>query len=99
MFEKIILVATSLFIGLLVLNLFFRIKLLKLYRKLIEGEVDFPPTMLFNRRKLKEEIVPRYPKYESEILEFSRKLNTSIRIAFFVFVISLIIGYTYLKNR
>ena len=99
MFENIILIATSLFIGLLVMNLFFRLKLLKLYRKLVEGEVDFPPSMLFNQRKLKEEIVPRYPGYENEILEFSKKLNISIRIAFFVFVISLIIGYTYLKNR
>ena len=99
MFENIILVATSVFIGLLVLNLFFRIKLLKLYRKLLEGRVDFPPSYLFNKKKLKEEVVPRYPAYEKEILEFSGKLNTSIRIAFVVFVISLIIGYTYIKNR
>ncbi len=65
----------------------------------MEGEVDFPPSMLFNPRKLKEEVVPKYPNFESEILEFSKKLNTSIRIAFVVFVISLVIGYTYLKNR
>lgn len=99
MFQIIIVVATSIFIVLLFLNLYFRVKLLKLYRKLVEGQVEFPTSMIFKTKLLEKEIVPKYPKYRNEIIQFSKHLNTSIRIAFIVFVISLFIGYQYVKNR
>jgi len=99
MFNLVLLVVTSLFIVLLFLNLYFRIKLLKTYRKLMEGEVEFPTSMIFKTRQLKEEIVPKYPEYEEEIISFSRHLNISIRIAFVVFVIALFIGYMFIKNQ
>ena len=95
----LLLIGTSLFIALLVVNLFFRIKLLKLYKKLVEGEVDFPPSYILDRKKLESEIVPKYPKYEKEILAFSRFLKTSFSVGMAVFVLSLLIGYQILKNR
>ena len=98
MFNIVLLVITSLFIVLLFLNLYFRIKLLKIYRKLVEGQVEFPTSMLFKPRQLEEEIVPKYPSYKDEILSFSKHLNTSLRIAFVVFVIALFIGWMFIKN-
>ena len=99
MFNVALIVITSIFIALLFLNLYFRIKLLKIYRKLVEGEVEFPTSMILKPRQLEEEIVPKYPEYRNEILSFSKHLNTSLRIAFVVFVIALSIGYMYIKNR
>lgn len=99
MFGILLLIATSLFIALLVVNLFFRIKLLKLYKKLISGEVDFPPSYILDRKRLKNEIVPKYPKYEKEILSFARYLRTSFSVGMIVFALSLVIGYQILKNR
>ena len=99
MFNIIIVVATSIFVVLLFMNLYFRIKLLKTYRRLVEGQVEFPPSMIFKTKQLEQEIVPKYPKYKDEILSFSRHLNFSVRIAFVVFLIALFIGYQYIKYR
>ena len=99
MFHTVIIVATSFFIVLLFLNLYFRIKLLGIYRKLREGHVEFPTSIILNTQKLKEEIVPKYPGYEREIISFSRHLKFSLRVAFVVFIIALFLGYMYVKFR
>ena len=99
MFEVLIVVATSIMIVFLILNLFFRIKLLKLYRKLQEGKVDFPPSYILDRQKLLDEVVPKYPDYEQEILGLNKHLRISLGVAFIVFITALFIGYQYFKNR
>jgi hypothetical protein len=99
MFGILIVVFISLFIVFLFLNLYFRIKLLKLYRKLMENEIDFPPSYILNRKKLVEEIIPKYPGSKDLILSFHQHLKKSLTIAFFVFILSLMIGYQYILNR
>jgi ABC-type spermidine/putrescine transport system permease subunit I len=99
MFNTLIIIFISLFAVFLVINLFFRIKLLKLYRKLVDRKVDFPPSYILNEEKLKNEIIPKYPDSEDLILAFHRLLKKSLGIAFLVFVLSLLIGYQYILNR
>ena len=99
MFKIIILVAASIFLVLLVVNLYFRIKILKIYQRLVQGEVDFPPSYVLNKQKLTEDIIPKYPDYKDDILGLHKHLRISLGIAFVVFTISLFIGYQYVMNR
>lgn len=65
----------------------------------MERGIEFPPSYLLNTQKLKNEIIPKYPGSEELILSFHSHLKRSIGIAFFVFVLSLLIGYQYIINR
>ncbi len=99
MFKYLMIVVISIFVVLLVINLFFRIKILRIYHRLVAGEVDFPPSYILNKEKLQNEIVPKYPLYEKEIMGLHKVLKTSLGVAFVVFIISLFIGYQYVKYR
>lgn len=99
MFGLLLIVFLSLFVVLLFLNLYFRIKLLKIYRQLVEKEVEFPASYILNRSKLVDEVIPKYPHAEKLILTFHRQLMRSLGIAFLVFILSLLIGYQYILNR
>ena len=99
MFQYIILVIAAIFAVFLVFNLYFRLKLLKLYRILMKEEVEFPTSHLLKPDLLKKEIVPKYPHMEKEIMLFSKHMRRSLLVAFVVFVLSLILGYILIKNR
>ena len=99
MLQYIILVVTAIFAVFLVFNLYFRLKLLKLYRILMREEVEFPTAYLLKPDKLKQEIVPKYPHMEKEIMGFSKHMRRSLLVAFIVFVLSLVMGYILIKSR
>ena len=99
MFKYLMIVVISIFVVLLVINLFFRIKILRIYHRLVAGEVDFPPSYILNKEKLQNEIVPKYPSHEKDIMGLHKVLKTSLSVAFVVFIISLFIGYQYVKYR
>jgi hypothetical protein len=65
----------------------------------MEREIDFPPSYILNKKKLVEEIIPKYPDSGDLILSFHNHLKRSLSIAFLVFVLSLLIGYQYILNR
>jgi hypothetical protein len=81
MFVLLISLVIGLFIAMLFVNLYFRVKVLRAYRKLVENRVEFGAAHLFNRKKMEEEIFPRYPHMREEIDTFVRHLSFSIRMA------------------
>ncbi len=81
MYILLISIIAGLFIALLFLNLYFRAKVLKVYGVLVRNRVQFGAAHIFNRQKLEEEILPRYPQFREEIESFIRHMRYSIRMA------------------
>lgn len=69
-----------LFLAMLGVNLYFRAKVLRAYRKLLMAEVDFTPAQIFSKARVEEEIVPRYPAQADAIRDFSGYLQRSIQM-------------------
>ena len=81
MYIVLISLVLGLFAALLFINFYFRWKVLKLYHYLQDHRIEFGPEHIFNRKKLKEEILPRYPDSNQEILTFVSYLHFSMKMA------------------
>ncbi len=81
MYYLLISIVIALFIGMLFLNLYFRAKVFKVYGVLVRNNVEFGAAHIFNRKKLEDEILPRYPKFKNEIETFIRHIHYSIKMA------------------
>jgi hypothetical protein len=80
------------FVALLFLNLYFRIKVFRIYKILVNNRIDIKTAELLNTAKLKNEVVPRYPRFENEILAFSRHIRYSVNIAIMLIVLITAFG-------
>ena len=83
----------------LILNVTLRVYVLKLYRRLVKEKVDFEPSHFFNEKKLKTEILPRYPDHEAEILRFVRLVKLSMTMASVILLIIIYLGFTLFKAQ
>ncbi len=81
MFILLISIVIGLFIAMLFLNLYFRVKVFKTYRKLVDNRVEFGASHIFNKEKMEQEIFPKYPHMKEEIQTFVRHMRYSIRMA------------------
>jgi hypothetical protein len=81
MFGVLIFLVIGLFAAMLFLNVYFRVKVLKTYRVLVQNRVEFGASHIFNAQKMEEEIFPKYPEMRSEIETFVRHMRYSIRMA------------------
>jgi hypothetical protein len=83
----------GLFAGMVFLNVYFRVKVLKTYKVLVQNRVEFGAAHVFNRRKLEEEVLPRYPQHlQQAILDFSNHLRYSIRMATVLIALITVFG-------
>ncbi|MEL6276593.1 MAG: hypothetical protein AAFU03_15955, partial [Bacteroidota bacterium] len=54
---------------------------LKAYKVLVKAKVDFSPGQIFSKRRIEEELVPKYPAQAQQIRDFGGYLQKSIRMA------------------
>ena len=92
MYILLISIVIGLFVAMLFVNLYFRAKVLKVYGVLVRNRVQFGAAHIFNRQKLEEEILPRYPKFRNEIESFVRHMRYSIRMATVLLVLITAFG-------
>ncbi|MBL7791888.1 MAG: hypothetical protein JNK77_06185 [Saprospiraceae bacterium] len=81
MYVLLVTVVLSLFAAMVFLNVYFRVRVMKAYKKLVQNKVEFGASHVFNTRKMEEEIYPRYPHMKEDIAVFVRHLQYSIRMA------------------
>ncbi len=81
MFILLISIVIGLFVAMLFLNVYFRMKVLRTYRKLVDNRVEFGAAHLFDRQKMETEIFPKYPHMKDDILTFVNHMRYSIRMA------------------
>lgn len=81
MFIVLISVVIGLFIAMLFVNVYFRVKVLKTYKVLVQNKVEFSTSHIFNKTKMEKEIHPKYPHMKTEINTFVNHMQYSIKMA------------------
>lgn len=81
MFQILAFLIIGLFVAMLFLNIYFRVKVMKSYKRLVQNRVEFGAAHVFNRSKLEKEVLPRYPNMRQDILDFSNHIQYSIKMA------------------
>jgi len=81
MYILLISIVIGLFVAMLFLNLYFRVKVLRSYRKLLKNRVEFGAAHLFDKNKMEAEVMPRYPHMREEIETFTSHIRYSMRMA------------------
>lgn len=80
------------FVGLFLINLYFRAKVLKSYKYLVQHDIKFKATDILSKTKLDEEILPRYPNHKREILNFVGLMRKSIMLSLLVILLIALVG-------
>jgi len=88
-------IVLGLFVALLFVNFYFRWKVIKVYQYLVDREIEFSAEHIFNTKKLRAEIIPRYPESEKQILMFVNYIHFSVKIASALIVLITLFGFIY----
>lgn len=81
MYYPLVVIVISLFVAMLFLNVYFRVKVMKAYKELVQARVDFSAKQIFSPKLIEDELVPQYPAQADAIRTFSGYLIRSIRMA------------------
>lgn len=92
MYVFLVAAVIGLFIAMLFLNVYFRVKVLKAYRVLVQHEVEFEPMDVFSDKKLEQEVYPRYPHLQHEVMTFAHHLRYSIKMATVLLLLITLFG-------
>jgi hypothetical protein len=84
MFITLIVILIGLILALLFVNVYFRVKVFKVYKNLVMNKVEFNSAHIFDKKKMESEIIPKYPKMETEIRLFVEHIRFSIAIAIII---------------
>lgn len=88
----------ALVILLLGVNVYFRIKIMKIYKKLRNSNLYVDKAILFDEGK-KRKLMTDNPQYANDIEDFSRLLRLSILLTvFLVILIAILAGINYLNT-
>lgn len=82
----------SMFVGLFLINIYFRAKVMKAYKYLIQNDIKFSAMDMLSKSKLEGVVLPKYPKHQSQILNFAHLMKKSLLLSAGVIVLILAIG-------
>ncbi|PHI18530.1 hypothetical protein CEQ90_17425 [Lewinellaceae bacterium SD302] len=92
MYILLISIVIGLFVVMLFLNVYFRVKVMKAYKELVQARVDFTAKQIFSKQRIEDELVPLYPAQAEQIRTFSRYLIGSIRMGTVLLALITIFG-------
>jgi len=92
MFGILIFLVIGLFVALLFLNVYFRVKVLKEYKYLVNNRVEFTTSDIFNKRRMQEEVIVKYPQHRDSIESFVKHIKFSVNIAMMLIVLITLFG-------
>ncbi len=87
------------FLGLLFLNIYFRAKVMKAYRRLAKSGTHIKAAHIFDRDQLEKEVLVHHPKYRQDILIFVDNIKYSMRIASLLIVLITLFGGVLMFTR
>lgn len=91
LFLTLFILVIAVFIGMLFLNVYFRVKVFKVYKRLVDNRVEFGASHLFNDEKMKTEVLSVYPQHEADIRTFVSYMRYSIKMAtVLIFLITML---------
>lgn len=80
------------FVGLFIINIYFRAKVMKSYKYLIQNNIEFSALDVFSKSKMKNELLPKYPKHQNEIKHFVSLMKKSLMLSGGLIVVIIAIG-------
>lgn len=92
MYKILIFLVIGLFVAMLFLNVYFRVKVMKSYKKLVQNRVQFGAAHIFSKAKMEEEILPKYPGMQDDIRTFVNHMQYSIKMATVLIVLITLFG-------
>jgi ABC-type glycerol-3-phosphate transport system permease component len=78
--------------ALLFINIFFRVKVFKVYRNLVDNRVEFKAGHIFNKERMENEIIPKYPGMQTEINAFVKYIRMSLTVSAILVILTTILG-------
>lgn len=99
MYILLVSIVIGLFLAMLFLNLYFRVKVLRSYRKLVQNRVEFGAAHLFNKEKMEAEVMPKYPHMRGEIETFTSHLRYSMKMATVLIALITLFGAVLMYYR
>ncbi len=81
MYYLLISLVIGLFIAMLFLNVYFRVKVFKAYKVLAQNKVEFDAVHIFSDERMAKEIFPQYPNQRENIKIFVNHIRYSIKMA------------------
>lgn len=82
-----------LFVGLFIIQFYFRIRVVKVYQRLSRNKVEFDASHIFNNKKMENEVFPRYPQHVDDIKKFVREMKVSLQIATIFILLIFVAAY------
>jgi hypothetical protein len=89
----------GLFAAMVLLNFYFRVRVLKSYQRLRARHVSFGAVHFFDRKRLEREILPRYPDARADILNFVRFIRISVQMATVLILLITLFGAVLMYYR
>ncbi len=80
MYEFLIFLVWGIFVAILFLNVYFRVKVFKVYKNLVQNRVQFDALDTFNKEKM-ESVKQKYPSNAADIDTFMSHIQFSTRLA------------------
>lgn len=92
MVDLLLVAVVLLFIAMLFLNIYFRVKVFGSYKRLVKQRVEFSASHVLDKEKMRKEVYSRYPQMQEEIETFVRHLRFSVRLAIVLIVLISVLG-------
>lgn len=82
----------GLFLALLFLNVYFRWKVIKVYKNLIKNRVEFNSVDIFKSEKNMQPVFNKYPGSKDDIRAFIHNIRLSVGMALCIIVMITLLG-------
>ncbi len=99
MFQLFYILIIAIFVAMLFVNLFFRVKIFKVYKYLVQNKVEFSVSQFLNETRMEAEVISRYPQHEEQIRRFVSLIKRSVQLASVLVLLILALGYLLMKFR
>ncbi len=99
MYQFLIFLIIALFLGMLFLNVYFRVKVFKVYKILVQNRVQFGAEHLFNTQKMETEVISKHPALRTEIETFVSHIRYSMSMATVLITLITLFGAVLMYYR
>ncbi len=93
MYNVLMYLIIGFFASLLFLNIYFRLKVFKHYKYLVQNRVEFEVKDIFDKEKMAKEVLPKYPQHAHVINAFTSNIKNSVLIAAGILILISVLGY------
>jgi ABC-type glycerol-3-phosphate transport system permease component len=99
MFVLLVSIVVALFVAMLFLNVYFRVKVFKAYKVLTQNDIKFNSAHFFNKERMEKEVIAQHPEHRESIELFVKYMKNSINMATVLIALITIFGGILLYYR